>query len=133
MATIRQKQAIEKLVENGGNATQAMREVGYSEATVNNPQNLTKSKGFNETLAQYGLTEEFVVNALVEDIRAKPQHRLGELALASDIMGLRRRGLVIANQFLIENREIDKLPFIDVTNPRVLELMQEMNALLTKE
>lgn len=40
--TIKQKTAIQKIVENGGNVSKAMRQAGYSEATINNPSNLTK-------------------------------------------------------------------------------------------
>ncbi len=94
MATIKQKRALEKLVENGGNVTQAMREVGYSEGTVNNPSNLTHSKGYKEILDDYGLTKNLVVESLVSDIKSKPNERLRELALASDILGIKERTLL---------------------------------------
>ena len=35
MATLRQKKAVDNLVGNGGNVTQAMRDAGYSENTLN--------------------------------------------------------------------------------------------------
>jgi hypothetical protein len=92
MPTFKQQSALEKLVENGGNATQAMREAGYSEATANNPSNLTESKGFKELLKASGLDESTVISALVEDIKNKPQNRVRELTLASDILGMKKRG-----------------------------------------
>jgi len=46
MATIRQRAAAKNLVGNGGNVTQAMRDAGYSENTLNTPGKLTQSKGF---------------------------------------------------------------------------------------
>lgn len=54
MATIKQKRAIDKIVENGGNVSRAMIEVGYSPATAKTPQKLTESKGWDE------LTKEFL-------------------------------------------------------------------------
>lgn len=95
MTTFKQIRAIEKLVENGGNVTKAMRDVGYSDGTVNNPSNLTRSKGYREILADTGLTETFIVEKLVSDIQEKPARRLGELTLAADLLGLRKKGLII--------------------------------------
>lgn len=94
MSTVKQKLALQKIVENGGNVTRAMREVGYSEASVNNPSTLTKSEGFKALLKSSGLDEDFVVSALVEDINNKPQNRAKELKLASEILGLQRRGSI---------------------------------------
>lgn len=98
MATNKQILAVEKTVENGGNVTKAMRDVGYSESTVNNPSNLTHSKGYKEILLECGLTESFIVKSLVDDIIKKPEKRLGELTLASDLLGLRKRGLIIEDK-----------------------------------
>jgi len=50
MPTVKQRVAIEKAVENGGNLTQAMLAAQYSPATANNPQNLTKSKAWSELI-----------------------------------------------------------------------------------
>lgn len=91
MATVRQKIVVQKLVENGGKLSQAMRDAGYSEATVNNPSNITESKGFKSLLAESGLTDVLVLTELVSDIKSKPASRISELTLACDILGLRRR------------------------------------------
>lgn len=48
MATLKQKKVIDKMIENGGNVSDAMREVGYSPKTAHNPQKVTDSKGFKE-------------------------------------------------------------------------------------
>ena len=61
MATIKQKEAFDKMVGNGGNVTQAMRDAKYSEATINTPQKLTESKGFIE------LMEEHIPNILLAE------------------------------------------------------------------
>ncbi len=47
------------------------------------------SEGVNRALQKYGLNEDLVTSALVDDIRAKPEKRLGELTLAADILGMR--------------------------------------------
>lgn len=43
MATLKQKTAIAKMVENGGIVSKAMIEAGYSENTAKTPQKLTES------------------------------------------------------------------------------------------
>lgn len=90
MATTKQRQAVEKMAENGGNASRAMRDVGYSPATAKTPEKLTDSKGFAEVCAELGLTDSLVVGALVEDIKANKGKRVPELALAAKIMGLEK-------------------------------------------
>lgn len=98
MATHKQRMAIEQTVENGGNTTQGMRDAGYSEATINNPSNLTQSKGYKQLLAEYGLTEGYIIKRLMADIESKPERRLGELTLASDLLGLRKKALIIEEE-----------------------------------
>ena len=51
--TIKQKKAIQKIVENHGNVSKAMREVGYEYKTAKNPKNLTESKGYKEVAEPY--------------------------------------------------------------------------------
>lgn len=97
MATTKQHQAIEKAVENGGNITQAMRDAGYSEGTVNNPSNLTESKGYKELADSLGLTDTFITQALVEDIKAKPGDRSKELGLAIKVKGLEKTSVDITS------------------------------------
>lgn len=87
MATTKQKKAFDKIVENGGNTTKAMREVKYSEATVNSPKNLTESKGFQELMEEAGLTDDYLNNCLYEDIEAKKKNRKPELELAYKLKG----------------------------------------------
>lgn len=50
MATVKQKKAIAKVVENGGNVSKAMVDAGYSAATAKTPQKLTESKGWDELM-----------------------------------------------------------------------------------
>lgn len=47
---IKHKLVLDKIGENGGNVAQALREVGYSEKIVDNPQRVLESKTFLEVL-----------------------------------------------------------------------------------
>ena len=88
MATIRQRKAVNNLVGNGGNITKAMRDAKYSENTLNTPQKLTESKGFKEICDEIGLTEDFIVQCLIDDIQDKPRNRATELQLGAKMRGL---------------------------------------------
>src|SRR5258708_18855653 len=90
MATLRQRKAVDRLVENGGNVTRAMIDTGYSLATANSPTNLTESKGYKEILEEHGLTEGLVIGALVTDIKKKPQKRFNELSLGAELLQLKK-------------------------------------------
>lgn len=63
----------------------------YSETVADSPALVTESKGFLKALDDLGLTDEFIVSSLVEDIRLKPQRRAFELSIAAKIRGLDRR------------------------------------------
>lgn len=87
MATNKQEKALEKMVENGGNIGQAMVEAGYSPNTAKTPQKLTESLGFIELCEEKGLTDDLLINALVEDIKEKKGDRKAELELGFKIKG----------------------------------------------
>ena len=53
MVTIKQKLVAEKIVENHGNISKTMEEVGYAKKTAKNPKNLTESKGWQELMDKY--------------------------------------------------------------------------------
>ena len=90
--TIKQKKAFKNMVGNGGNVTQAMIDAKYSPATANTPQKLTESEGYKMLLEESGLTQELIATSLVDDIKAKPKARLGELSLGADILGMKQKG-----------------------------------------
>lgn len=87
MPTQKQKKALNKIVENGGNVSQAMRDVGYSKNTAKTPQKLTESVGFIELCDKKGLTDNFLIDALIEDIKKKKGNRKSELELGFKIKG----------------------------------------------
>jgi len=70
--TLKQKKAMQKVLENGGNVAKAMREVGYSPSTVNKPGVLTKSKAWEELLSEY-LPDELLTRKLEEGLEAMKQ------------------------------------------------------------
>jgi hypothetical protein len=53
MATIKQKLAVQKTVENGGSVSRAMLDAGYKPATAKNPSKLTESKAWPALLEKY--------------------------------------------------------------------------------
>jgi hypothetical protein len=89
MPTNRQKKVVEKILEKPCTMKEAILESGYSANTAHNPKDVTESKGFKEALKEYGLTEELITCSLVEDIKAKPKNRLGELRLGSEILKMK--------------------------------------------
>lgn len=87
MATKKQENAFDKLVGNGGNVTKAMIEAGYTPNTANTPQKLTESKGFIQLCEERGLTDDLLVDSLVEDIKAKKGNRKAEIELGFKVKG----------------------------------------------
>ena len=69
MATEKQKLAIKKVMENNGNVSKSMREVGYSENYSKNPQSLTRSKGWEELVEKY-LPDKDLVKVHKEGLNA---------------------------------------------------------------
>lgn len=65
-----------------------LEDIGYSKSIALNPQMVLESKGFKQAVRDLGLTEDFITSSLVEDIKAKPKNRLGELRLGSEILGM---------------------------------------------
>ncbi len=90
MPTIKQERAVAIMAENGGIVSKAMLEAGYSPETAVTPHKLTQSVGYREIMRKNGITEDFVSLSLKADIDAKPADRLGELNLASKILGMHK-------------------------------------------
>lgn len=72
--TIKQKKAFKRVVENRGNVSKAMREVGYSPITAKNPKNLTDSKGWQELMKEY-LPDDFLAKKHRELLEAKTKDK----------------------------------------------------------
>jgi predicted Zn-dependent protease len=100
MPTLRQRKLQKKLLENIGSMGEAMRQAGYSKAYAKNPQMLTNTKTFKETAEALGLTDDFLVKALKEDIIKKPKNRKPELELAFKIKGHLRESIDLNNKII---------------------------------
>ena len=81
MATIKQKLAFIKIMENHGNISKSMREVGYSTKSAKNPINLTGAKGFKELVENYIPNEKLAIahKRLLEDGNFRTQSKAIEL------------------------------------------------------
>lgn len=98
----RQRKLAELVVENRRTGKekhlgQLVKQAGYPPATQVKPNVVMNSRGFLAALDELGLTDDFVVSSLVEDIRSKPQRRAFELSIAAKIRGLDRRADTISN------------------------------------
>lgn len=92
--TTRQKKLALKMVENMQRKEpltkqQVLEDVGYNQI-AKSPSRILESKGYLQALRDLGLTEELVTVSLIEDIEKKPQNRVKELSLASDILQMRK-------------------------------------------
>lgn len=88
--TTRHRLALKEIVESRGKSiSQALLRAGYSIPTVKNPKQVIQTKGFQQLIRERGLTEEFVTDALKDDIQNKPRKRVEELKLAADILRMR--------------------------------------------
>ncbi|MDQ5913929.1 MAG: hypothetical protein QG623_548 [Patescibacteria group bacterium] len=85
--THKQQEAINNMVENGGNVSKAMRDSGYSLNTAKTPSKLTRSKSYIELLDEK-LPNDFLLTALRNDIDANPGNRRAYLELAFKMKGL---------------------------------------------
>lgn len=72
MATIKQKRAVAKIVENGGNVSKGMRDAGYSPATAENPKKLTESLAWQDLLEQ-AIPDSLLTKVHMEGLAALKQ------------------------------------------------------------
>ncbi len=67
--SLKQRKALDIMVENGGNASRAMRDAGYSPMTAKSPHKLTESLGFQELMAEK-LNDELLARVHSEGLEA---------------------------------------------------------------
>ena len=89
--TIKQKKFVKEYIQTG-NATEAASRVydckDRDSANAIGGENLVKlSKTINEICEEVGLTDDFILKCLTEDITLKPQNRKAELELAMKVKG----------------------------------------------
>src|SRR5688572_12824672 len=71
MPTLKQKKAVENLVEHGGSVGKAMRDAGYSPATAKTPQKLTEGPGYQEAAKPFLDKLEAERNRILEAMATK--------------------------------------------------------------
>lgn len=114
MATDLQKRTLDKTVEYGGKGKKIvkghiLREVGASEAVIKTPQKVFESKGFLQLCDELGLTDNFLTEALVADIKGKPKKREKELRLAFQVRGrLKDTDGGHTNNYFINNLTVEQ-------------------------
>lgn len=99
MATDLQRDLAEAIVKNAKlprakrmNKGELVKSVGYSAKTADVKSTaIINSKGVKQSLADFGLTEELITTALVEDIKGKPLKRERELSLGAEILGMKKQ------------------------------------------
>ena len=94
--TPRQRKAAKAYIDNflsGKPVSTAivLKSVGYGTGLQNQPSRVVESKGFKDSLKEFGLTEELITTALVQDIQTKPEKRVQELKLGAEILGMVKR------------------------------------------
>jgi len=92
MATIKQKKFVRGIFKNvrkdkKKSLGKIAREAGYSEGSSRQPGRIMRAKGTRELADKIGLTEEFLLTCLKEDIKAKPKKRERELDMGFKIHG----------------------------------------------
>jgi len=125
MATIKQKKALEKIMENRGNISKAMKEAGYDDTTARNPKNLTDSKGYKALLTECGLTEELITLSLVTDIKSNKGKRFSELALGAELLGMRKNGINIANQVMVQKEVLVSQEAKEAADKAIAEFLND--------
>jgi divalent metal cation (Fe/Co/Zn/Cd) transporter len=121
MATERQKRVFQKILEKPRPIGTVMREEGYSENTIVDPQNLTKSKGWKELMEQY----------LPDDKLAKKhdqllEHEEGNIQVKALDMAYKLKGSYAPDKSVNITANID----VDPTNPEAKKLTDEYEAKL---
>lgn len=84
--TRKQRLAARTLVESGS-LKEGLIKAGYSENTAIAPTKVTESKGFIAAMEEIGLTDDYLNECLLNDIKQKKGNRLGELTLAYKLKG----------------------------------------------
>ena len=90
---IRHKNALQNLVDNGGNVRQAMIDAGYSKNTAKTPSKMTTTKGFVALLDSIGLDEQEIGIILKRHVKSSDKRA----SLTALKMILQARGLLKHN------------------------------------
>ncbi len=76
MASLRARKAMKIALENGGKVGPAMREAGFSEAYVKNPQKIKETEGWKELLKKTGLDDDTLLKKSKQHLSAQILHQM---------------------------------------------------------
>lgn len=102
--TIKQKTSFDKTLGNGGNVTKAMREVGYSENTLNTPQKLTESDGWKQLMDEH-ISETKLAKVHSEGLEATKQEKA--LTITEEEGGEVKMGLVEVPDHAVRHKYLE--------------------------
>jgi uncharacterized protein with von Willebrand factor type A (vWA) domain len=91
MATIKQKKAFDKILENRGNVSKSLKEAGYSDAYAKNPQQFIKTQAYQEWLDKFDhqISDASLIKVHKEGLKAsrkifKNNNESGEIEMVSE-------------------------------------------------
>jgi len=122
MPTLKQKQALKKVIENRGNVSKSMIDVGYTENTAKNPSNLTNSKGWQE------LMEEYLPDKLLAEKHRKLLEKTDKKTKEIDVQAV-SKGLELG--YKLKGYNIPEKPLIEI---KILQQLspEELKTMRTK-
>ena len=154
MATLRQKALVNKIVENKGNVSKSMREVGYSPASAKNPQYFVTAPAFlelmekamptlhllkkhNEFLNSPRTIKRFKKGDIEEVIEETDSNAVRALDMAYKLKGLYKNNSEVSTTLVINlSPEASQryapsiapvtVPIIDITNEHVIDTPVEI-------
>lgn len=116
MATIKQKKAFDKVLENGGNVSRAMMDTGYTVATAKTPKKLTTSKGWQELMDEH-LPDKLLATKHLELLNSERE----EIATKSLDMAYKLKGSYAAEKTTSLNVNVEA----DITDKSELNAIRE--------
>ena len=124
MPTIKQKKAAKKVVGNGGNITKAMREVGYSENTLNTPGKLTDSKGWSELMEKH-ISDDKLAKVHDEGLKATKIHGTTDDYIEIPDYAVRHK--YMDTGYKLKGKLIDKSINTNINIAEVLRVLNEQD------
>ena len=120
--TVKQQRLASKLVENKGNLSmgEAMRQAGYSPATANNPQQVTKSKGWGRLMEQY-ISDEMILRKLSENVNSESGH----ISNSAIDIAIKVKGAYKPAKFQFEENPYEKMSDAEL-NKEIAELEEKI-------
>lgn len=120
MPTLKQRRAVELVMENHGNVSRAMLEAGYDPTTAKNPKNLTDSDGWKELMNQY-LPDDYLAKKHRQFIDSDKE----EIGIKALDMAYKGKGSYAPDKTLNVNVELTDSRAVEELADRLEQLEQE--------